>query len=325
MILTDLAPFALLFVPWWLLCILLVAGSFVAWLLSWPGSSVKVKLSRASPFSPQLVPSKGVDTIVIGSGSGGCACANILAQAGQRVLVLEQHEDRTGGCTHTFRLEGCEFDSGLHYTSEGMSLATHRAGAFIKFMTKGKQEWRRLDDPYDQVIFPPDNHVAPGRPNCNDYEFNTGRESVIRSLVERIDPGNEDLQKKCTTWMELCDVVNDGFTALGESRVIPSFLHFLLPKRHTIEHLYKLASYTVRDVQYAVFNLGYSVEALFEDCPKAPAGNEPDPVLRRVKGVLNHPIGVRIFSLSRPSLHLFTGFILHLILLILCCCPFQPV
>jgi all-trans-retinol 13,14-reductase len=293
MILTDLAPlFAVLFVPWWLLCILLVAWALAAWILYWPGKNVKVKVSRASPFSPKLLPSN-VDTIVIGSGSGGCACANILAQVGQRVLILEQHEDRTGGCTHTFRLEGCEFDSGLHYTSEGMSLATHRAGALIKFMTKGKQEWRRLDDPYDQVLFPADSNVAPGRPNFNDYEFNTGRENVIRSLVERIDPGNKDLQKKCTTWMELCDVVNDGFTALGESRVIPSFLHFLLPKRHTIDQLYKLASYTVRDVQYAVFNLGYSVDDLLKDCPKALAGNEPDAVLRRVKGVLNHPIGVR--------------------------------
>jgi NAD(P)-binding Rossmann-like domain len=305
MILTDLAPFALLFVPWWLLLLLVVAGSLVAWLMHWPGSNVKLKISRASPFSPHLVPSS-VDTIVIGSGSGGCACANILAQSGQRVLILEQHEDRTGGCTHTFRLDGCEFDSGLHYTSEGMSLATHRAGAFLKFMTKGKQEWRRLDDPYDQVLFPVDNsNVAPGRPNCNDYEFNTGRESVIRSVVERIDPGNKDLENKCTTWMELCDVVNDGFTALGESRVIPFFLHFLLPKRHTIEHLYKLASYTVRDVQYAVFNRGYSVEDLLHDCPKAPEGNEPDAVLRRVKGVLNHPIGVR--TIVFIQLHKYVG------------------
>ena len=31
--------------------------------------------------------------------------------------------------------------------------------------------------------------------------------------------------------------------------------------------------------------------ALLKDCPKAPAGPEPDPVLRRVKAVLNHPIG----------------------------------
>lgn len=119
MILTDLAPlYAALFVPHcgWplLLLVVLVAGTtaFIAgacwFLLSWPGNNVKVKISRALHFSPDLVPKNGViDTIVIGSGSGGCACANMLAQAGQRVVLLEQHEDRTGGCTHTFRLEGC--------------------------------------------------------------------------------------------------------------------------------------------------------------------------------------------------------------------------
>jgi all-trans-retinol 13,14-reductase len=278
----------LVVLPWWLLLFLFIAAASLTWFLRWPGSKVKVIPTRASRFSPDLVP-PNLDTIVIGSGSGGCACGNILAQAGQKVLMLEQHEDRTGGCTHTFRLEGCEWDTGLHYTSEGMSLPTHRAGALLKFMTKGKQEWRRLDDPYDQVFFPKDTNVAPGRPNYNDYEFNTGSQNVIRSLIWRVDPGNKDLHKKCETWMELCDVINDGFTALGTSRVIPSFLHFILRKR--IDRLYKLASYTVRDVQYAVFNLGYSIEGLLYDCPKAPPGNEPDPVLRRVKGVLNHPIG----------------------------------
>ena len=58
------------------------------------------------------------DTIVIGSGSGGCACANLLSQSGQKVLVLEQHVDRTGGCTHTFRDNNCEWDTGLHVSKK---------------------------------------------------------------------------------------------------------------------------------------------------------------------------------------------------------------
>lgn len=287
MILSNVAPI-ILFLPLWPLVLLFAVGAFLIWFLRWPGNNVKVTQTRASRFSPELIPPK-LDTIVIGSGSGGCACSNILAQAGKKVLLLEQHEERTGGCTHTFRLEGCEWDTGLHYTSEGMSLPTHRAGALLKFMTKGKQEWARLADPYDQVFFPQDGNVAPGRPNCNDYEFNTGVDSVVRSLISRIDPGSQDLKKKCDTWMELCDVINDGFTALGTTRVIPSFLHFLYRKR--VKTLYKLASYSVRDVQYAVFNLGYSIQDLLNDCPQAPPGTEQDPILRRVKGVLNHPIG----------------------------------
>jgi len=287
MIFSVLVPLPLL-LPWWLILVLLPLGAFFMWFFRWPGRAANVKPTRASRFSPDKIPSK-LDTIVIGSGSGGCACSNLLAQSGQRVLMLEQHEERTGGCTHTFRQEGCEWDTGLHYTSEGMSLPTHRAGALLNFMTRGKQEWRRLDDPYDQIFFPSDNNVAQGRPNCNDYEFNTGSENVIESLISRVDPGNEDLKAKCTTWMELCRVVNEGFTSLGWSRILPSFLHFMLRKR--IRQLRQLASYSVRDVQYAIFNEGYSIEDLLKDCPKAPRGPERDPVLRRVKGVLNHPIG----------------------------------
>ena len=156
--LSGLAPIAFL-LPWWSLLFLVPLGAFLLWFFHWPGRSVTVKPIRASKFSPEQAPAQ-LDTIVIGSGSGGCSCANLLAQSGQKVLLLEQHEDRTGGCTHTFRQEGCEWDTGLHYTSEGMGLPTHRSGALLKFMTKGKQDWKRLDDPYDQVFFPRDDNVA---------------------------------------------------------------------------------------------------------------------------------------------------------------------
>ncbi len=151
---------------------------------------------------------------------------------------------------------------------------------------------RTRDDPYDQVIFPHDQNVAPGRPNSNVYDFNTDHslgKKLSREILERIDPGNEFLLKQCQVWMELAMIINKGFTALGSKRVTPPFLHFLLSKK--VNQLYKLASYSVRDVQYAIFNCGYSISDLYEDCPAAPPGNEPDPVLRRLKAVLNHPIG----------------------------------
>ena len=54
------------------------------------------------------------DTIVIGSGAGGLASAICLARAGQKVLVLEQH-DVPGGWCHSFQLQGQRFSPGVHY------------------------------------------------------------------------------------------------------------------------------------------------------------------------------------------------------------------
>ncbi len=54
------------------------------------------------------------DTIIIGSGAGGLSAAICLARAGQKVLVLEQH-DVPGGWCHSFYLNGYRFTPGVHY------------------------------------------------------------------------------------------------------------------------------------------------------------------------------------------------------------------
>ena len=64
-------------------------------------------------FSKRKIPDE-VDVIIIGSGISGLYCAALLAKAGKRVLVLEQHYV-AGGCTHCFEDKGWEFDTGSSY------------------------------------------------------------------------------------------------------------------------------------------------------------------------------------------------------------------
>lgn len=157
----------------------------------------------------------------------------------------------------------------------------------MHFMTRGLQQWVKLTDPYDEVVFPQDKNVSQNCPNNSKYCFVSGKTHTINSIMAAIDPNNETLKQRALNWMDLCEAINDGFTALGISRVLPKWLHFLVRKE--VGRLYTYASYTVRDVQYAMFNLGYTKEDLLRDCPKAPEGTEPDPTIRRLKAVLTHP------------------------------------
>lgn len=69
----------------------------------------KRRLLRTT-FNENKVPSS-VDVIIIGSGMSSLVCAGCLSRMGKKVLVLEQH-DRAGGSSHTFEMQGYEFDVG---------------------------------------------------------------------------------------------------------------------------------------------------------------------------------------------------------------------
>jgi phytoene dehydrogenase-like protein len=54
------------------------------------------------------------DAAVIGAGVGGLICGNLLARAGLRVLLIEQHTVVGGYCS-TFTRKGFTFDAASHF------------------------------------------------------------------------------------------------------------------------------------------------------------------------------------------------------------------
>ncbi|CAK0892461.1 unnamed protein product [Prorocentrum cordatum] len=85
-------------------------------------------------FSAKKLP-KHIDHVIIGSGLSGLYTAALLSKLGRSVVVLEQHYV-AGGCTHTFKDKGFEFDTGVHYVGSAtqlcafMDFGAGRRGAF---------------------------------------------------------------------------------------------------------------------------------------------------------------------------------------------------
>ena len=159
-------------------------------------------------------------------------------------------------------------------------------------MSRDKQIWTPFpsEAPYDEIVFPHDDFVQDGAPNEWSHKFFDGTSRTADSVVGSIvDPANKELKKRVKTFLDICLDVHYGFVALGISRLLPRWLQFLV--RDKVERLYKYAELTVRDAQHAVLSLGYSADDLIKNCPKAPAGDEVDPTIRRLKAVLTHPIG----------------------------------
>jgi all-trans-retinol 13,14-reductase len=89
------------------------------------------------------------DTIVIGSGIGGLACAAALARCGRKVLVLEQHF-LAGGLTQTFSREGYTWDVGLHYLGDMQDEGRH----LLDWLSAGAIRLAPTEAAFDRVHFP---------------------------------------------------------------------------------------------------------------------------------------------------------------------------
>jgi phytoene dehydrogenase-like protein len=95
-------------------------------------------------------PNASYDCVIIGAGVGGLVCANLLARAGLKVLLIEQHF-MVGGYCSTFRRKGYTFDAATHFYPLLGNPATI-SGALLKELGATTQ-WVKMD-PVDSFHFP---------------------------------------------------------------------------------------------------------------------------------------------------------------------------
>jgi len=102
------------------------------------------------PFQGIREPNTSYDAVIVGAGIGGLICANLLARAGVRALLVEQHY-MVGGYCSTFRRKGYTFDAATHfYPLLGSPMTiTGRLLADLGVRT----EWAKMD-PVDVFHFP---------------------------------------------------------------------------------------------------------------------------------------------------------------------------
>ena len=142
---------------------------------------------------------KTYDTIIIGSGAGGLTAAVALAQAGQKVLVCEQHEV-AGGWTHSFTLNGYRFSPGVHYIGgieEGGSLNKIYRGLGVS----DHLEFCELNpDAYDHIVI-----------GDKQYDFPKGKENLKKRLTEYFPHEAEGIEG----YIEMVDKMVTGVSLLG--------------------------------------------------------------------------------------------------------------
>lgn len=121
------------------------------------------------------------DTIIIGSGASALTAGAMLAKAGQRVLLLEQHY-QPGGYTHRFTRKNYEWDVGLHYMGKALQTSTwyHQMAG----ITGGAIELEPFKEYTDELYFPDCHIMVP-----NSYE------GYIETLIDAFPHEKEGIHK----------------------------------------------------------------------------------------------------------------------------------
>ncbi len=142
------------------------------------------------------------DAVIIGSGAGGMAAAVALARAGEKVLVLEQH-DTPGGWCHSFTLEGHKFSPGVHYIGE-LQPGGRMRRIYEGLGVGGDLTFLELDpDGFDRI------QIGDVR-----YDIPAGRERFAETLSAQFPHEREGIH----AYLRACQGIADGLAAFDKVR-----------------------------------------------------------------------------------------------------------
>jgi all-trans-retinol 13,14-reductase len=144
------------------------------------------------------------DTIIIGSGIGGLACAAALAKNGHTVLVFEQHVV-AGGLTSTFSRKGFTWDVGIHYLGE--MGPDEQARRILDWLSNSAIRMAPTDSVYDIIHFPGDFKIA----------FESPAEALKQNLEEKFPQSSAEIK----AFLSLLGKVACEFSTPFRLRVLP--------------------------------------------------------------------------------------------------------
>jgi all-trans-retinol 13,14-reductase len=144
------------------------------------------------------------DTIIIGSGIGGLACAAALAKNGHKVLVFEQHYI-AGGLTSTFSRKGFTWDVGIHYL--GDMGPEDQARRILDWLSNSAIKMAPIGSVYDIVHFPDDFKIV----------FESPAEALKQNLEEKFPQSSAEIK----VFLSLLEKVACDFSVPFRLRVLP--------------------------------------------------------------------------------------------------------
>jgi len=127
-------------------------------------TTTRATATTGTPYRKHEGISGHFDTVVVGSGMGGLALASHLAQAGQKVLLLEQN-NIVGGMTQAYSRHGYRWTVGMHYIGE-VGNPNGAGWKLFNRVTGGLLRWSPMPSIFNRMVIAGRGYDVPAGPQA---------------------------------------------------------------------------------------------------------------------------------------------------------------